>query len=195
MLSSGFNKVIAIGASTGGVEALETILSLLPARIPPVVLVIHMPVGFTKLFAARLDGLLRMSVKEAQSGDVLTQGQILIAPAGKHMKVVNRNGRLTVDCFVGPKVQFVIPAADVLFESVAEHVKKNAIGVILTGMGADGARGLLAMREQGAKTIGQDKATSIIYGMPKVAMDMGAVEHQLPLSKIADKIMSLVSVW
>jgi len=186
------SKVVAIGASTGGVEALETLMARFPMNIPPVVLVIHMPVGFTKLFAARLDTLLKYTVKEAQTGDILTRNQILIAPAGKHMKVVNKDGRLVVECFVGPKVQSVIPSADVLFESVAENIRHNAIGVILTGMGADGARGLLKMREKGAVTIGQDRETSAIYGMPKVAFEMGAVQYQLPLGKIADKIFQHV---
>ena len=190
-----FRKVIAIGASTGGVEALDVLLSRLSVRVPPVVLVLHMPVGFTKLLAARLDGILSVSVKEAESGDFLATGKILIAPAGKHMKVVNLNGRWAVECFVGPKVQSVIPSADVLFESVAETFGANGIGTILTGMGGDGARGLLKMRESGAATIGQDRATSAIYGMPKVAKEMGSVQYELPLDKIADKIMSLSQVW
>ena len=188
----GSNKLIAIGASTGGVEALETLMRRFPADIPPVVLVIHMPPGFTKLFATRLDTFLKPHVKEAVSGDVLTKGQILIAPAGRHMKVVNKGGKLSVECFLGPKVQSVIPAADILFESVAEHFRQRAVGVILTGMGEDGARGLLKMRENGAATIGQDRETCAIYGMPKVAFEMGAVQHQLPLDRIADKIIQLV---
>lgn len=192
MLSVGTQKVIAIGASTGGVEALEHLFHLLPPTIPPVVLVIHMPIGFTKLFAARLNKMMKITVKEAQQADYLLHGQVLVAPAGKHMQIIRHNDRLAVDCYLGEKVQHVIPSADVLFESVAKTLQKDAIGVILTGMGADGARGLLSMRECGAVTIGQNRETCAIYGMPKVAKEMGAVEYELPLDKIADKILSLV---
>ncbi|MCL2851440.1 MAG: CheB methylesterase domain-containing protein [Defluviitaleaceae bacterium] len=185
-------KVIAIGASTGGVEALGQVLSGFPTTIPPVVLVIHMPPGFTKLFATRFNEKFKISVKEAQSGDYLTNGQVLVAPAGKHMKVVIRNSRLAVECYVGEKVQYVIPSADVLFESVANVLREKAVGVIMTGMGADGARGLLMMREHGAATIGQNRETCAIYGMPKVAREMGAVDHEVPLNQIADRILSLV---
>ena len=188
MISAKSPKVIAIGASTGGVDAIEEVFSRLPATIPPVLLVIHMPPGFTKLLAARCNGKYRLSIKEAQTGDRLICGQVLIAPAGQHMTIAND----TIRCYVGEKVQFVIPSVDVLFESVASVYGKNAMGVILTGMGADGARGLLAMRQAGAYTIGQDKATSTIYGMPKIAYEMGAVEFQLPLNKISDKIISLL---
>ena len=192
MLSAGTQKIIAIAASTGGVEALTHVLSCLPPTVPPVLIVQHMPVGFTNLFAARLDKKLPLSVKEAQTGDILIRGQVLVAPAGKHMKVVNHLGKLSVECFLGPKVQSVIPSADVLFESVANIIRKNAIGVILTGMGADGADGLMMMKQQGAKTVGQDRESSTIYGMPKMAYDRGAIDYQLPLNQIANKIMSLV---
>ena len=192
MLSSGSQKIIAIGASTGGVDAVENVLSSFPARTPPIVLAIHMQAGITKLFADQLDDTLPLSVKEAETGDILVPNQVLIAPAGKHMKIVNNAGKLTVECFLGPKVQFVIPSVDVLFESIAKEAKGRAVGVLLTGIGADGARGLMAMRNSGAETIGQDEKTSIVYGMPKVAMEMGAVMHQLPLGQIAGKILSLV---
>jgi len=189
---TGFRKIIAIGASTGGVGALDEVLSRFPANIPPVLIVQHMPAGITKLFASRLNVAYKFDVKEAESGDALQNNRVLIAPAGKHMKLISKGGKLAVECFVGPKVQYVIPSADVLFESLAELAGKQSIGVILTGMGADGAAGLKKMRDAGAATIGQDKATSTIYGMPKVAFDIGAVQHQLPLNAIADKILRLL---
>ena len=185
-------KLIAIAASTGGVDALENVIQHLPTTIPPVLLVIHMPQGFTKMFATRLNRNYRVSVAEAKTGDFLQQGQVLIAPAGKHMQLLDNNGKLSVNCFLGEKVHSVIPSADVLFESIANIPRLNAVGVILTGMGADGAMGLKMMRDNGARTIGQDKASSAIYGMPKVAMDIGAVEFQLPLNQIVNKILSLV---
>ncbi|MCL2855887.1 MAG: CheB methylesterase domain-containing protein [Defluviitaleaceae bacterium] len=188
----GLGKIIAIGASTGGVEALGQLLSGLPDSAPPVLLVIHMQAGMTRLFANHLDGDIKLSVKEAVDGDVLKKGQVFIAPSGKHMRVISRNGQqVFVECKAGAKVQSCIPSADVLFDSVADVFKQNAIGVILTGVGADGARGLLRMREKGASTIGQDEQSSAVYGMPKVAMEMGAVQHQLPLNRIANKILSL----
>ena len=185
-------RVIAIGASTGGVEAIEALISRFPASIPPVVLVIHMPIGFTKLLAERLDGLYNVAVKEAKTGDLLECGQVLIAEAGKHMITLNKDGALVVECYVGSKVQHSMPSVDVLFESVAKVLHKNAIGIILTGMGADGARGLLAMRKAGASTIGQNRDTCVIYGMPKIAKEMGAVEYELPLNEICDKVLSLL---
>jgi len=185
-------KLIAIGASTGGVEALEKLLADFPANVAPTIIVIHMPLGFTSLFAKRLDSKLAPTIKEAETGDFLETGVVLIAPAGKHMKLVSRQGKYAVECFVGPKVQSVIPSADVLFESVADLPGLNSVGVILTGLGADGAAGLLKMRNKGAKTIGQDKASCTIYGMPKVAFENGAVQFQLPLDQIASKILSLV---
>ena len=188
----GVHKVIAIGASTGGVDALEKVLSGFSSSIPPVLIVQHMPPHFTRLFAERLDAILKLSVKEAKTGDRLEPGQVLLAPGGKHMRLINKMGRLEVECFEGEKVQFVIPSADVLFESIAQVSGLSSIGVILTGVGGDGARGLLKMRASGAQTIGQDKATCEIYGMPKVAYEMGAVEHVLPLRQIAAKVMSLV---
>ena len=185
-------KIIAIAASTGGVEAVEEVIARFPLTIPPVVLVIHMPPGFTKLFAARLDKKVAIKVKEAETGDLLKPGQILVAPSGKHMKLARKGSQLITECFVGPKVQFVIPSADVLFESVASIQQRNAIGVILTGMGADGADGMMMMRKNGAINIGQDKDSCTVYGMPKVAYERGAIHHVLPLGKIADKILTLL---
>ena len=186
------DKIIAIAASTGGVEALEKVISKLPVNVPPILLVQHMPSGFTKMFAERLNAIYPLNVKEAETGDFLLQGQLLIAPAGNHMKLIQRNNKLAVDCFLGPKMHGVIPAADILFESVADVLRSSAIGVILTGMGADGARGLMLMHNNGAKTIGQNEETCVVYGMPKVARDLGAIDFELPIENIAEKIMSLV---
>ena len=185
-------RLIAIAASTGGVEALGRVIMRFPITIPPVVIVQHMPQGFTKIFAARLDSKFDIEIKEAEDGDVLKPGRVLVAPAGLHMSLVPRGGGLACHCFPGEKVNNVIPAADILFESVANMAGKNAIGVVLTGMGGDGSKGLLQMRNAGARTIGQDKETSAIYGMPKVAYEVGAVEFQLPLDEIPKKILSLI---
>ncbi|MCL1986784.1 MAG: CheB methylesterase domain-containing protein [Firmicutes bacterium] len=186
------DKIIAIAASTGGVEALEKILVELPEEIPPILLVQHMPSGFTKFFATRLDGKYPFSIKEAETGDFLMKNQMLIAPAGSHMQMVVTQNKLAVDCFLGPKMHGVIPAADILFESIANILKRNAVGVILTGMGADGARGLMLMHMQGAKTIGQNKESCVVYGMPKVAKDLGAIDYELPIDRIASKIVELI---
>jgi two-component system chemotaxis response regulator CheB len=184
-------KIVAIASSTGGTNALETLLAALPADIPPIVVVQHMTSGFTKLFADRLNANNKQHIKEAVSGDYLMRGTFLLAPADRHMKLVRRGGHLAVECFVGQKIHGVMPAADILFESVAELVNGNAIGVVLTGMGADGARGLKLMRNAGAKTIGQDEASCVVYGMPKVAKDIGAITYELPLDRIAEKILQL----
>lgn len=185
-------KIIAIGASTGGVAALQEVLSGFRVDIPAVLVVQHMPPHFTMLFAERLNSILKIPVKEAKTGDLVVPGRVLIAPGGKHMKLVNSGANLAVECFSGEKVNNVIPAADILFESVAELVGPGAIGVILTGVGNDGARGLLKMRKKGAATIGQDKDTCEIYGMPKTAYEMGAVEHVVPLGRIAAKVLGLL---
>jgi two-component system chemotaxis response regulator CheB len=185
-------KIIAIASSTGGTDALEKIIGRLPLDVPPILVVQHMPSGFTKMFATRLNGIYKIHIKEAQTGDFLLQGQLLLAPAGNHMKLVSQQGRLAVDCFLGTKMHGVMPAADVLFESVAEICRANAVGVVLTGMGADGARGLLLMHNNGARTIIQDQDTCVVYGMPKVAKDLGAADFELPITAIADKILALV---
>ena len=188
----GSQKIIVIGASTGGVAALEELLSGFHAAMPPILIVQHMPPNFTHLFAEKLNTELKLTVKEAESGDRLVPGRVLIAPGGKHMKLVKRGANLCVDCYHGERVQFVMPSADVLFDTVADLVGKNAIGAILTGIGGDGAKGLLKMRNTGARTIGQDKESCEIYGMPKAAFEIGAVEFVLPLNRIANKIMSLI---
>jgi two-component system chemotaxis response regulator CheB len=185
-------KIIAVASSTGGTVAFEKFLSGLPADMPPLVIVQHMPSGFTKLMAERLNATFKQEVMEAQTGDFLQTGRVLMAPAGRHMKLIRQQGKLAVECFLGTKIHGVMPAADILFESVAELVKANAVGVILTGMGADGAKGLLQMHHVGASTVGQNQATCVVYGMPKVAKDLGAVDYELPLENIAAKVMSLV---
>ncbi|NLM50896.1 MAG: chemotaxis response regulator protein-glutamate methylesterase [Clostridiaceae bacterium] len=183
--------IIAIGASTGGTEAIYQVLKGLPKETPPVVIVQHMPPIFTRMYAERLNNSCELYVKEAENGDFLAPGKVLIAPGDFHMRLVKKGARYAVECFTGEKINGLRPAVDVLFNSVAELAKKNAIGVILTGMGADGAKGLLKMRENGAYTIGQDEASCVVYGMPKAAFDMGAVEKQLPLNKISEEIIRL----
>ncbi len=184
-------RIIAIGASTGGPEALEKIFKRLPAEVPPILVVQHMPSGFTKFFADRLNNLCSIEVREAATNDLLRKGLALIAPADYHMALIKKENRLAVDCYKGEKIHGVMPAADVLFESVANIMRGNSVGVILTGMGSDGAKGLKLMHNQGAKTIGQDMDSSIVYGMPKVAYNLGAVDYQLDIDKIAGKILEL----
>ena len=185
-------KIVVIASSTGGTNALEDIFKMLPEDIPPMLVVQHMPSGFTKLFADRLNNNLKQDIHEAQSGDFLMRGRILLAPADRHMKLTRIQGKLAVECFVGQRIHGVMPAADVLFESVAEIMKSNAVGVILTGMGSDGAKGLLQMHNVGCKNIGQNEETCVVYGMPKAARDIGAIDYELPLNKIPEMIMRLV---
>lgn len=186
------NKILAIGASTGGTEALKDVLMGLPRNAPGTIIVQHMPSNFTGPFAERLNGLCAMEVREARNGDSITPGVVLIAPGDYHMVVRRSGARYYVEIGSGEKVSGHRPSADVLFNSVAKIAGANAIGVILTGMGGDGARGLLAMRNAGSRTIGQDEASCIVYGMPKVAFDLGAVERQLPLQNIAKGILELL---
>lgn len=185
-------SVIAIGASTGGTEAIATVVRGLRKDIPGIVMVQHMPEGYTQMYAHRLDNEGEVSVKEAVSGDVVKPGQILLAPGDKQMRIVKINGRYQVECKHGPRVTGHCPSVDALFESVARVAGKEAIGVLMTGMGSDGAKGLLAMKNAGARTIGQDEKTCIVYGMPKVAYEIGAVKWQVPLDQIAQKIYYLL---
>lgn len=191
-LAESTDKVIAIGASTGGTEALRQILSEFPGNTPGIVVVQHMPQGFTRMFSERLDTLCAMEVREAQSGDRVLSGRILIAPGGMHMRVRRSGGIYQVECEPGEKVSGHCPSVDVLMTSVAEHVGSNAVGIVLTGMGHDGANGLLAMRQAGARTLVQDEATSVVYGMPKAAYDKGAAECIKPLGRIAATAMSFL---
>lgn len=186
------HKILAIGASTGGTEALKDVLMGLPRNAPGTIIVQHMPANFTGPFAERLNGLCAMEIREARNGDSITPGVALIAPGDYHMVVRRSGARYYVEIGTGEKVSGHRPSADVLFNSVAKIAGANAIGVILTGMGGDGARGLLAMRNAGARTIGQDEASCVVYGMPKVAYDLGAVERQLPLPLIAKGILESI---
>ena len=190
--SKSSNKVIAIGASTGGTEAISSILKVLPKDMPGIVIVQHMPPVFTKMYAQRLNGSCLLEIKEAQSGDIVCMGRVLIAPGDYHMRLKKSEGNYIVECRKGPRVSGHCPSVDVLFNSVAENAGRNAIGVILTGMGSDGAQGLLAMRKKGARTIGQDEKSSIIYGMPRVAYENGAVEKQASLGNIPHLIHSIL---
>lgn len=184
-------RIVAIGASTGGVEALLTVLSRFPKNCPPTVITQHMPAAFTKTFASRLDRVCEPRVAEAAHGAALMPGQIYLAPGSTtHLEIVGKKPELVCSLSTADPVNGHRPSIDVLFHSVAAAAGARAVGVILTGMGRDGAEGLRAMREAGADTIGQDEATSLVYGMPKVAFERGGVEKQLPLNKIGDEILS-----
>lgn len=185
--------VVAIGASTGGTEAIYDVIKNFRKDIPGTVVVQHMPPGFTKMYADRLNHQCQVAVKEAQTGDRVIPGQVLIAPGDAHMRLVKVNGIYQVECKEGPKVSGHCPSVDVLFESVAKTAGDHAIGIILTGMGKDGADGLYAMRSAGARTIGQNEASCVVYGMPKVAYDIGAVEYQMDLNQIAQKTYSILN--
>jgi two-component system chemotaxis response regulator CheB len=185
------DQVIAVGASTGGTEALKDFLMALPADCPGVVIVQHMPEKFTRAFADRLDGLCTVRVKEAADGDRVLTGHVLIAPGGYHMRLVRAGATYLVRITSDPPVNQHRPSVDVLFESCSETAGANVVGVIMTGMGDDGARGLLAMRKAGARTLAQDEASCVVFGMPKAALDLGGVERVLPLSRLADAALSL----
>jgi two-component system chemotaxis response regulator CheB len=184
------NKIVAVGASTGGTEALLTFLEPLPADFPAIAIVQHMPEKFTGQFAKRLDSLCKISVKEAADGDRLLIGHALIAPGNHHMELVRKGAEYIVKISQTEPVNRHRPSVDVLFNSCAIQAGANAIGVILTGMGADGARGLLAMRKAGAATIAQDEATSVVFGMPKEAIACGGAEEIHPLPKIAQAVVN-----
>ena len=185
-------SIVAIGSSTGGVEALIEVLSNFPKNCPPTIISQHMPENFIKSFVRRLDRLCRPNVQEAQSGQRLEVGTICIAPGDQHLELSGRI-HFSINLSQADKVNGHRPSVDVMFQSVARHAGANAVGVILTGLGADGARGLLAMREAGARTIGQDEASCVVYGMPRVAFEMGAVSRQWPLEKIAEQILTLTN--
>ncbi len=185
-------KVIAIGASTGGTEAIYSVLAGMNGDVPGIVMTQHMPPGFTKMYAERLNNQTKFIVSEAKTGDVIKPGYAYLAPGDKHLRVVKIGNQYKIDCQEGPKVSGHCPSVDVLFESVANTCGKDAIGVLLTGMGADGAKGLLKMRRAGAKTIGQSEESCVVYGMPKVAMELGAVECQADLKEIPKKIYGII---
>lgn len=185
------DRLVAIGSSTGGVEALRDIITGLPADAPPVVITQHIPPKFSASFAERLNGMAAVRVKEAADGDRIVAGHVFIAPGDRHLAVRRSGAALICHTFDGPLVSGHKPSADVLLHSVAEACGSKAVGVILTGMGRDGADGLLAMRRAGAPTIGEDESSCVVYGMPKAAKELGAVEHELPLSRIAEEILRL----
>lgn len=191
--SASSKKIIAIGASTGGTEAIFSVLKSLPANSPGIVIVQHIPPVFSRMFAERLDKSTLLKVKEAQTGDIVEKGQVLIAPGDAHMKLVKVGPMLKVEVFKGEKVNGHCPSVDVLFESVATVCGADAVGVILTGMGNDGARGLLSMRKRGARTVGQDEKSCVVYGMPRVAYELGAVEKQVALSAVPQAISAAIS--
>ena len=181
--------IIGLGASTGGTEATLAVMKRLPADIPPMVIVQHMPKGFTKMYAERLNRLCAMEVKEAQSGDELRRGLALVAPADLQCRVVRIGTRYTVNCVPGEKVSGHRPSVDAMVQSMADVVTCKMVGIIMTGMGQDGAVGLLAMRKKGAYTIGQDKESSVVYGMPGVAQNIGAVMIQASCDNVSNVLL------
>jgi len=183
-------SLVAIGASTGGVESLRSVLMSMTAACPPVVVTQHMPPRFTEAFANRLNRICPMRVREAAHGDVIRPGEVLIAPGSHHLTIIRRGKTFSCALNENPPVSGHRPSVDVMFRSVAEAAGAEALGVILTGMGKDGAAGLLAMRQAGAMTIGQNEESALIYGMPREAFERGAVERQLPLEAIGEAIMS-----
>lgn len=193
VLSGGTDKVIVIGASTGGTEAIRTMIKSFPASTPGIVVVQHMPPGFIEAFAESLDRQSAMTVKEAENGDRIIPGRVLIAPGGKQMKVYRSGGVYLTRIFEGERVNGHCPSVEVLMNSAAEHVGDNAVGVMLTGMGGDGAKGLLAMRKAGARTFAQDEKTSVVFGMPKVAHEIGAVEKMLPIDGIVPAVLKVLA--
>ncbi|MDQ3392748.1 MAG: chemotaxis response regulator protein-glutamate methylesterase [Bacteroidota bacterium] len=182
-------KVIAVGASTGGTEALRIFLEAFPLDCPGIVIVQHMPEMFTKSFAKRLNEICKITVKEAENGDTVIRGRALIAPGNKHLLLKRSGARYYVEVKDGPLVNRHKPSVDVLFRSTAQYAGKNSIGIIMTGMGDDGARGLLEMKEAGAKTIAQDEKSCVVFGMPKEAIKLNAAEKILPLEGIAPHIL------
>lgn len=186
-------RIIALGASTGGTEALFNVVKALPPDCPGMVIVQHIPPVFSRMFADRLNSQTPFEVREAASGYKVEPGRVLIAPGDKHMRVKRLGREYHVECFPGDKVNGHCPSVDVLFESVARAAGSRAVGVILTGMGYDGAKGLLAMRRAGARTFGQDEASSVVFGMPRVAFNIGAVEKLLPLGAIPRNICAALN--
>ncbi len=190
--NNGTDKIIAIGASTGGTEAIKVVLSNMPPNGPAILVVQHMPAYFTGSFAERLNSICDISVKEATDGEILERGKALIAPGDFHLLLKDRPGRYYVQVKSGPTVHHQRPSVDVLFKSVAKTAASNAVGILLTGMGADGAEGLLRMREAGASTIAQDEESCVVFGMPKEAISIGAAEWVVSLDNISQKALELV---
>ncbi len=191
-MSETTNKIMAIGASTGGTEALKEVLRRFPSNSPGTVVVQHMPANFTTAFANRLNEICQIRVKEAAQGDSVVPGTCLVAPGNYHMILRRSGARYFVDVRTGPLVCHQRPSVDVLFQSVAQVAGANAVGVILTGMGADGAKGMLAMKQAGAKTVAQDEASCVVFGMPKEAIKMGGVDRVVPLSIVAETALKML---
>lgn len=186
------NKIIAIGASTGGTEAIKNVLTVMPHNSPGIVVVQHMPAQFTASFAARLNDLCQLTVKEAKDGDTVTNGTALIAPGNYHMLLKRSGARYYVQVKNGPMVHYQRPAVDVLFKTVARFAGANAVGVILTGMGKDGADGLKEMKDAGAVTVAQDEKSSVVYGMPKEALQAGAVDYVEDIQQVAARLLAIL---
>lgn len=185
------NKVLAIGASTGGTQVIQSVLTALPRNAPGTVIVQHMPEHFTRSFSDRLNQLSQMEVKEAENGDAVFPGRVLIAPGNYHMILQRSGARYFVEVRTGPLMNRHRPSVDALFKSVARYAGRNAVGVLLTGMGKDGAEGLLAVKKEGAKTIAQDEASSVVFGMPREAIELGAADYVLSLDAIPDMALRL----
>jgi len=192
VLPTTVDKVVAIGASTGGTEAIKTVLSQMPANAPGILVVQHMPAKFTTSFSERLDRLCSMQVKEAGDGDSVMNGRVLVAPGNYHMLLKRSGTSYYVRVKQGPMVHHQRPSVDVLFKSVAQYAGRNSLGIILTGMGNDGAEGLLMMRKAGAATLAQDEETSVVFGMPKEAIKRGAVEKGTPLQDITETALRMI---
>jgi two-component system chemotaxis response regulator CheB len=182
-------RIVAVGASTGGTEALRVFLEAMPPDAPGIIIVQHMPEKFTADFAQRLNGLCKVTVKEAADGDSVLRGQALIAPGNRHMLLKRSGARYYVEVKDGPLVSRHRPSVDVLFRSTARYAGKNAIGVIMTGMGDDGARGMLEMKEEGAVNLAQDEASCVVFGMPAEAIKLGGVDHSYPLGQLAREVV------
>ena len=182
-------KIIAVGASTGGTEALATFLQMMPIDSPGMVIVQHMPEHFTKSFAERLNRLCQVTVKEAEDNDTVVRGRVLIAPGNKHTLIKRSGARYYVEVKDGPLVSRHRPSVDVLFRSASRYAGKNCVGVIMTGMGDDGAKGMKEMHDTGAWTIAQDEASCIVYGMPCEAVKAGGVDESVPLKNIAEAVL------
>ncbi len=183
------NKVIAIGASTGGTVAITKMDNEIPPDMPGTVIVLHMPAGFTRMFAGRLNESSKVEVMEAKSGDSIITGRVLVAPGGYHMEVARSGGNYIVRCKNGDKVMGHCPSVEVLFKSVAKNVGSNSVGVILTGMGRDGSSGILKMKEAGARTLGQDEESSVVFGMPKEAYECGGVEKLVNIDNMTSSVI------
>lgn len=191
-LSKTTNQIVAIGSSTGGTVALDYLFRSLPVNFPGTIITQHMPAGFTKSFAERLNACSSMNVKEAEEGDSVVPGVALIAPGSKHLLLRRSGARYYVEVKDGPLVNRHKPSVDVMFRSVGKTAGKNAIGIILTGMGGDGAKGMLEMKNEGATNIAQDEQSCVVFGMPKVAIETGGVDHILPLDKIVSKTVKIL---